>query len=54
MPDIVSPEMCKHMFDAPKRKEKQKWAIERMDLEHVRRLRGIFSLDLDDEEFKRK
>ena len=41
------------MSDASKRKEKQKWAIEKQRLDNARRLRGIFFIDLDDEEFKR-
>ena len=41
------------MSDASKRKEKQKWAIEKPKLENARRLRGIFFIDPDDEEFKR-
>ena len=40
------------MSDASKRKEKQKWAIEEPKLDNARRLRGIFFIDLDDEEFK--
>ena len=41
------------MSDAAKRKEKQKWAIEKPKLENARRLRCIFFIDPDDEEFKR-
>ena len=36
-----------------KRKEKQKWAIEKPKLDNARRLRGISFLEPDDEEFKR-
>ena len=40
------------MSDASKRKEKQKWAIEKPKLENARRLRGIYFIDPKDEEFK--
>ena len=40
------------MSDASKRKEKQKWAIEKPKLDNARRLRGIYFIDPDDEEFK--
>ena len=40
--------------DASKRKEKQKWAIEKPKLDNARRLRGIYFNDPGDEEFKRK
>ena len=40
------------MSDASIRKEKQKWAIEKPKLDNARRLRGIYFIDLDDEEFK--
>ena len=40
------------MSDASKRKEKQKWAIEKPKLDNARGLRGIYFIDLDDEEFK--
>ena len=36
-----------------KRKEKQKWAIEKPKLDNARRLRGIFFSEPDDAEFKR-
>ena len=40
------------MSDASKRQEKQKWAIEKPKLDNARRLRGIYFIDLHDEEFK--
>ena len=40
------------MSDASKRKEKQKLAIEKTKLDNVRRLRAIYFIDPDDEEFK--
>ena len=40
-PDNVWPDMWNHMSDASKRKEKQKWAIEKPKLENARKLRGI-------------
>ena len=40
------------MSDVSKRKEKQKWAIERPKLDNARRLRGIHFIDPKDEEFK--
>ena len=52
-PDKLWPEIWKDMSDASKRKEKRKWAIEKPKLENVRRLRDIFFIDPDDEEFKR-
>ena len=52
-PDNVWPDMWKHMSDASKRKEKQKWAIEKPKLDNARRLRGIYFIDLEDEKFKR-
>ena len=52
-PDNVWPDMWKHMFDASKLKEKKKWAIEKPELDNARRLRGIFFIEPDDEEFKR-
>ena len=40
------------MSDASKRKEKQKWAIEKPKLDNARKLRGIYFIDADDGEFK--
>ena len=51
-PDKVWPDVWKHMSDASKRKEKQKWAIEKPKLDNARRLRGIYFIDSEDEEFK--
>ena len=51
-PDKVWPDMWKHMSDASKRKEKQKWAIEKPKHNNARRLRGIYFIDSEDEEFK--
>ena len=42
----------KKMSEASKRKEKQQWAIEKPKLDNARRLRGIYFIDLEDEEFK--
>ena len=44
--------MWKDMSDASKRKEKQKWAIEKPELDNARKLRGIYFTGPDDEEFK--
>ena len=52
-PDNVWPDMWKLMSDASKRKDKQKWAIEKPKLDNARRLRGVFFIEPDDEEFKR-
>ena len=40
------------MFDASKRKEKHKCAIEKPKFDNARRLRGIHFFVPDDEEFK--
>ena len=50
--DTVWKEMWKHMSDASKRKEKQKWAIEKPKLDNARSLRGICFIDPANEEFK--
>ena len=51
-PDNVWPDMWKRMSDAPKRKAKQNWAIEKPKLDNARQLRGIFFIELEDEDFK--
>ena len=51
-PDNVWPDMWKHMSDASKRKERQKWAIEKPRQDNARRLRCIFCIDPDDDQFK--
>ena len=53
MPDTAWPEIWKHMSDAAKRKEEQKWAIEKPKLDNARSSRGINFIDPDDEEFRR-
>ena len=40
------------MLDAAKSKTKQKWAIEKPKLDNARRLRGIFFIEPNDEQFK--
>ena len=44
--------MWKHRSDESKRKEKQKWVIEKPKLDHGRSLRGMYCIDPKDEEFK--
>ena len=51
-PDRLWPEIWNDMSHASKRKEKPKWAIEKPKLDTARKLRGIYLIDLDDEEFK--
>ena len=42
----------KFMFDASKKKGKQRWAIEKPKLKNARQLTGIFFIEPNDEEFK--
>ena len=51
-PDTLWPEIWNDMSEASKRREKQKWAIEQSTLDNARKLRGIYFIDPDDEEFK--
>ena len=51
-PDNVWPDLWKHLSDASERKAKQKCAIEKPKLDNVRKLRGIFSIEREDEDFK--
>ena len=51
-PDSLWLEIWKDMPEASKRKEKQKWAIEKPKLDNAGKLRGIYFIDPADEEFK--
>ena len=51
-PDYQWPEIWKEMSEAAQRKEKQKWAIEKPERDHARRLRGFFVTDPADAEYK--
>ena len=51
-PDDVWPGMWKFMSDAARKKAKQRWAIEKPQLDNARKLRGISSVEQTDEEFK--
>ena len=50
-PDNVRPDMWKHMSDAAKSKATQV-GYQKPKLDNARRLRGIFFIELEDEEFK--
>ena len=50
--DNVWPKMSKHMFDAAKKKAKQRWANEKPKLDNARQLRGTFFVEPNDEELK--
>ena len=41
-----------HVSDAGNKKAKQRWAIEKPQLDNARQLRGIFFIEPNDEEFK--
>ena len=51
-PDHLWPELWKSMGKHAKLKEKQKWSNEKLHLENARKLRGIYFIDPEDEEFK--
>ena len=51
-PDTLWPEIWKDMSEASKRREKQKWAIEKPKLDHARKSRGVYFIDPADEELK--
>ena len=51
-PDHLWPEFWKSMGKHAKLKEKQKWSNEKFHLENARKLRGIYSIDPEDTEFK--
>ena len=51
-PDHLWPEICKTMGNTAKVKEKQKLSDEKLHLENARKLRGIYFIDSEDNEFK--
>ena len=51
-PDHLWPELWKSMGKHAKLKEKQKWSNEKLHLENARKLRGIYFIDPEDNEFK--
>ena len=51
-PDTLWPKIWKDFSEASKRKEKQKWAIEKPRLHNARKLRGIYLIDPAGEELK--
>ena len=51
-PDHLWPELWKSMGKNAKLKEKHKWSNEKLHLENARKLRGIYFIDPEDEEFK--
>ena len=51
-PDDLWPEIWRDMSEAAKRKEKQKWAVEKPKLDNAGRLRGIYFIDPADADFK--
>ena len=51
-PDHLWPELWKSMGKHAKLKEKQKWSVEKLNLENARKLRGRYFIDPEDTEFK--
>ena len=51
-PDNVWPDMWNTCLMRRNAKKSKKWAIEKLKLDNARRLRGIYFIDPDDEEFK--
>ena len=51
-PDHLWPELWEKMGKNAKLKEKQKWSHEKLHLDNVRKLRGIYFIDPEDKEFK--
>ena len=50
-PDHFWPEAWARIVKAAQKKEKQEWAIEKPKLENARNMRGICSIDPNDEEY---
>ena len=51
-PDYSWPQLWEKMGKHAKLKEKQKWSHEKLQFDNARKLRGIYSFDLEDKEFK--
>ena len=51
-PDHLWPELWEKMGKNAMLKEKQKWSHEQLQLDNARKLRGIYCIDPEDEEFK--
>ena len=51
-PDHLWPDIWSRMSKASQRKEWQQWAFEKAKLDNARKLRGIYSIDLEDVECK--
>ena len=51
-PDHLWPDAWTRIGKAAQRREKQQWTIEKPKLEHARKLRGMYSTDPSDEEYK--
>ena len=51
-PDHPRPELWKKKGKNAKLKEKQKWSNEKLHLDNARKLRGIYFIDPEDNEFK--
>ena len=51
-PDHFWPELWRGMARNAQLREKQKWSIEKPNLDNARRLRGIYFIDPEDKEFK--
>ena len=51
-PDHVWPEVWTKIGKAAQNREKQEWAKEKPKLDNARRLRGIYFIDPDDEEYR--
>ena len=51
-PDHLWPEFWENLGRNSKLKERQKWSLEKPQLDNARRLRGIYFIDPEDKEFK--
>ena len=51
-PDHLWPEIWKTLRKNAKLKKRQKWSNEKLHLENARKLRGIYFIDPEDEEFE--